>query len=169
MNLADVYSAPGHLIRRSQQIAVAIFFEEFGAYEVTPVQYAALIAIRDTPGMDQRTLVNRIASDRSTIGTMLKTLEQRRLIARVTPKDNQRIKQLFISKAGDKLLQATRQHIHRVQERILGPLSATERARFMELLSRLVYINNKFSRAPLKVAAIPRKGKAKRRPLSKSH
>lgn len=48
MNLADVYSAPGHLIRRSQQIAVAIFFEEFGAYEVTPVQYAALMV--EAPG-----------------------------------------------------------------------------------------------------------------------
>ena len=49
MKLSDVYVAPGHLIRRSQQIAVAIFFEEFEGYDVTPVQYAALIAIRDRP------------------------------------------------------------------------------------------------------------------------
>lgn len=54
MRLSDVYEAPGHLIRRSQQISVAVFFEEFEGYEVTPVQYAALIAIRDRPGLDQR-------------------------------------------------------------------------------------------------------------------
>ncbi len=59
MKLSDIYVAPGHLIRRSQQIAGAIFFEEFEGYDVTPVQYAALIAIRDRPGMDQRTLVER--------------------------------------------------------------------------------------------------------------
>ncbi len=151
MKLSDVYLAPGHLIRRSQQIAVAIFFEEFDGYDVTPVQYAALIAIRERPGMDQRTLVDQIAIDRSTIGSMLKTLERRSLIRRVTPKNNQRVKQLFITEAGDRLLQSTRQHIYRVQERILAPLDAKERRLFAELLSRLVHINNKLSRAPLKV------------------
>jgi DNA-binding MarR family transcriptional regulator len=153
MELSDVYSAPGHLIRRSQQIAVAIFFEEFEGYDVTPVQYAALIAIRDRPGMDQRTLVDQIAIDRSTIGSTLKTLESRRLIRRVTPKDNQRVKQLFITEAGDRLLQSTREHIDRVQERILAPLDAKQRKLFTELLSRLVHINNKLSRAPLKVVS----------------
>src|SRR5262245_24488746 len=39
--------------------AVAICFEEFGGYDVTPVQYAALIAIRGRPGMDQRPLSSR--------------------------------------------------------------------------------------------------------------
>jgi MarR family transcriptional regulator, lower aerobic nicotinate degradation pathway regulator len=151
MKLSDVYVAPGHLIRRSQQIAVAIFFEEFEGYDVTPVQYAALIAIRDRPGMDQRTLVDQIAIDRSTIGSMLKTLESRGLIRRVTPKTNQRVKQLFITEAGDRLLQSTREHIYRVQERILAPLNAKERRLFTELLSRLVHINNEFSRAPLKI------------------
>jgi DNA-binding MarR family transcriptional regulator len=153
MSLSDVYLAPGHLIRRSQQIAVAIFFEEFEGHDVTPVQYAALIAIRDRPGMDQRTLVDQIAIDRSTIGSMLKTLESRRLIRRVTPKDNQRVKQLFLTETGDRLLQSTREHIHRVQERILAPLDAEQRKLFTELLSRLVNINNKLSRAPLKIAS----------------
>src|ERR1700758_3703882 len=99
MKLSDVYEAPGHLIRRSQQIGVAIFFEEFEGYDVTPVQYAALIAIRDRPGMEQRTLVDQIAIDRSTVGAMLKTLEQRGLIVRVTPKDNLRVKRLYLTEA----------------------------------------------------------------------
>jgi len=151
MRLSDVYEAPGHLIRRSQQIAVAIFFEEFEKHDVTPVQYASLIAIRDHPGIDQRTLADQIAIDRSTVGTVLKTLEGRGLILRVAPKQNLRIKQLFITRAADDLLQSTREHIHRVQERILAPLNPKERRTFMELLSRLVHINNELSRAPLKI------------------
>ncbi len=148
MRLSDVYEAPGHLIRRSQQIGVAIFFEEFEGYDVTPIQYAALIAIRDRPGIDQRTAI-----DRSTIGTVLKTHEERGLILRVAPKRNLRIKQLFITRAGDDLLQSTRDHIYRVQERILAPLSMKERKVFTELLSRLVRINNELSRAPLRVVS----------------
>ena len=120
---------------------------------MTPVQYAALIAIRDRPGMDQRTLVDHLAIDRSTIGSTLKLLEGRELIFRITPKDNQRVKQLFITEGGDRLLQSTRQHIHRVQERILTPLRASERKVFIEFLTRLVKINNELSRAPLKVQA----------------
>jgi MarR family transcriptional regulator, lower aerobic nicotinate degradation pathway regulator len=153
MRLSDVYEAPGHLIRRSQQIGVAIFFEEFEGHDVTPVQYAALIAIRDRPGIDQRTLADQVAIDRSTIGTVLKTLEERNLILRVAPKQNLRIRQLFITRAGDDLLQSTRERIHRVQERILAPLSLKERKVFTELLSRLVRINNELSRAPLRIVS----------------
>src|SRR5712692_205584 len=41
--LAELHGAPGHLIRRSQQIAVAIFMEETKAFDLTPVQYATLV------------------------------------------------------------------------------------------------------------------------------
>jgi DNA-binding MarR family transcriptional regulator len=71
----------------------------------------------------------------------------------VAPKQNLRIRQLFITRAGDDLLQSTRERIYRVQERILAPLNVKERKVFMELLSRLVRINNELSRAPLKVVS----------------
>lgn len=151
MRITDVYLAPGHLIRRSQQIANAIFFEEFEGLEVTTIQYAALIAIRDRPGMDQRTLVDTVAIDRSTIGSTLGRLEDRGYIFRITPKNNARVRQLFITEKGNTLLEETRQHIHRVQERILAPLRPPERKLFIEFLTRLVHINNELSRAPLKI------------------
>ena len=151
MTLQDIYLAPGHLIRRAQQIAVAVFNEEFEGWDVTSVQYATLIAIRDRPGMEQRTLVNYIAIDRSTVGTLLKGLETRKLISRITPKDDQRTKQLFIKPAGERLLDDTREHIFRVQERILAPLGRDRRV-FMEQLTKLVDLNNKLSRAPLRLA-----------------
>jgi MarR family transcriptional regulator, lower aerobic nicotinate degradation pathway regulator len=40
-----VYGAPGYLFRRMQQIAVSIFVEECRAYDLTPVQFAALVTI----------------------------------------------------------------------------------------------------------------------------
>ncbi len=152
MMLPDIYKAQGHLMRRAQQIAVAIFFEEFEGWDVTSVQYAALVAIRDKPGMDQRTLVNYIAIDRSTIVSMSKGLEERKLIYRVTPKENRRIKKLFIKRAGERLLNDTRSSIMRVQERILDPLNKTDQTAFMELLTRLVKLNNELSRAPLRIS-----------------
>lgn len=151
MGLPNLYMAPGHLIRRCQQIAVAIFMEEFRDWRITPVQYAALIAIRERPGMEQSSLVKHIAIDRSTVGTLLKSMEERKLIRRVVPAENQRIKQLYITAQGTKVLTRTKATIFEVQERILAPLNAGEREQFMRLLAKVVHINNELSRAPLQV------------------
>ena len=152
MRLPDLYTAPGHLIRRSQQIAVAIFLDEFEKWQLTPVQYAALIAIRESPGIEQRTLVDQIAIDRSTIGAMLRTLERRHLIRRKTPSHNLRVKQLFIQEAGEQIMDETRMAIYRVQERILAPLTQAERKTFTSLISKVVQLNNNQSRAPLRLS-----------------
>ena len=50
--MRDNNDMPGHLARRFQQIAVAVFLAEVGeaGYDLTPVQYAALSAIRTNPG-----------------------------------------------------------------------------------------------------------------------
>jgi MarR family transcriptional regulator, lower aerobic nicotinate degradation pathway regulator len=147
--IEDIYMAPGHLIRRSNQISTAIFADELGRFGLTQVQYASLLAIRDHGGIDQQGLGNIIAIDRSTIATMLKGLDGKGLILRCTPPENLRVKQLYITEAGNDLLGLTTEHISRVQRRLLAPLSPEEQDIFMSLLTKLVHVNNKFSRVPL--------------------
>ena len=77
-----VYTAPGYLFRRMQQIAVAIFIEECKAFDLTPVQYAALIAIRTHPGIDATRLSAVIAFDRSTLGSVIERLEAKSYVER---------------------------------------------------------------------------------------
>ena len=66
-----VYTAPGYLFRRMQQIAVAIFMEECRDHDLTPVQFAALVAIHTHPGIDATRLSAVIAFDRSTLGNVI--------------------------------------------------------------------------------------------------
>jgi len=49
MSLGNLYRKPGHLIRRLQQIAVALFMLEAERFDLTPIQYASLAAIRAVP------------------------------------------------------------------------------------------------------------------------
>jgi hypothetical protein len=58
----DFQHAPGHLIRRAHQVAVAIFMEETAGFDVTPVQFAILNALLEDPGEDQVTLAARSPS-----------------------------------------------------------------------------------------------------------
>jgi MarR family transcriptional regulator, lower aerobic nicotinate degradation pathway regulator len=146
----EIYGKPGHLIRRLQQIAVAIFVAETKAFDITPVQYASLLAVQLRPGIDQTTLMEAVAFDLSTIGEVVGRLEGKGLVKRlVSPKDR-RAKVLYITPAGRRLLARIKPDVEVAQERILAPLPRTEQAPFMRALKHLVEANNEFSRVPLR-------------------
>src|ERR1700744_6184414 len=122
ITLDAVYNAPGYLFRPMQQSAVAIFIEECRAFDLTPVQYAALIAIHTHPGIDATRLSAVIAFDRSTLGSVIERLEAKALIERKPSADDKRIKLLTLTKAGAAMLHSIIPSVDRAQERMLQPL-----------------------------------------------
>jgi len=151
MQLKDLHAMPGHLIRRAQQIAVAIFMEECAEFDLTPVQYAALAAIRQNSGVDATRLSSLIAFDRSTLGNVLERLEARKLVERYAEPRDKRVKVLKLTADGASLLRRAGAAVRRAQERILAPLPADQQAELMALLGKLVDLNNEASRAPLRL------------------
>ena len=145
-----VYTAPGYLFRRMQQIAVAIFVEECRAFDLTPVQYAALVAIHTHAGIDATRLSAVIAFDRSTLGNVIERLEAKKLIERKPSAGDKRVKLLDLTRAGAALLREISPAVERAQVRILQPLKAADRKKLMALLSQLVDLNNEASRVPLR-------------------
>jgi DNA-binding MarR family transcriptional regulator len=145
-----VYTAPGYLFRRMQQIAVAIFVEECKAYDLTPVQYAALIAIHTHPGIDATRLSAVIAFDRSTLGNVIERLETKRLIERKPSPGDKRVKLLHLTRSGAALLRDIMPSVGRAQTRMLQPLQPSDRRTLMALLAQLVDLNNEASRVPLR-------------------
>jgi len=145
-----VYTKPGYLFRRMQQIAVAIFVEECRAYDLTPVQYAALVAIRTHPGIDATRLSAVIAFDRSTLGNVIERLEAKQLIERKPSRQDKRVKLLYLTKAGIALLRDIMPSVDRAQARMLQPLKPADRRMLMALLTQLVDLNNESSRVPLR-------------------
>ena len=145
-----VYTAPGYLFRRMQQIAVAIFVEECKAFDLTPVQYAALIAIHTHPGIDATRLSAVIAFDRSTLGNVIERLEAKKLIERKPSAEDKRVKLLYLTKAGAALLRDIMASVDRAQARMLQPLKPADRKTLMALLTQLVDLNNEASRVPLR-------------------
>ena len=146
-----LYEKPGHLIRRLQQISLALFMDETRGFDVTPVQYSAILAIRLHPGIDQTALCNIVAIDRSTIGDVVGRLERKKLIRRMPGAQDRRTKLLTITAAGRKLLDDIEPAVQATQKRILEPLTAKERKLLVEMLEKLVHLNNEHSRAPLKI------------------
>jgi DNA-binding MarR family transcriptional regulator len=148
--LDDVlYDQPGHLIRRLQQIAVSLFLAEAAAFELTPVQYAALAAIDAYPGIDQASLASSIGFDRSTIGGVLDRLEAKALVTRQATSRDRRVKIVHLTAAGNSMLGKLSEASARAQRRILEPLAPPQRAAFMTMLAEIVWHHNDGSRVKI--------------------
>jgi MarR family transcriptional regulator, lower aerobic nicotinate degradation pathway regulator len=139
---------PGHLIRRLHQISFALFLDQAKAFAVTPVQYAALVAIERHPGIDQTTLCNVIAFDRTTIGGVVGRLQRKKLITRVNGAHDRRTKALYITAKGRRLVRDVTPAVQATQRLILKPLKPRQRSAFKQMLKHLVHLNNAHSRAP---------------------
>ncbi len=130
--------APGHLIRRAQQVAVAIFMEETAGHDATPVQFAILNALMDDPGEDQITLANKVAFDPATLGSVIGRIEAKGWVTRQADPEDKRRKLLWITKEGEKVALGMKRDVGKAQQRILAPLDPNERLQLSALLSKLV-------------------------------
>lgn len=146
----DFHAAPGHLIRRAQQIAVALFAEETAQFDVTPIQYALLAELGQYPSLDQVTLAAHIAVDVATLGQVALRLEERGLLVREADAEDRRRKRIVATAKGRALLAKINPQVVLAQERILSPLSKKEQSDFCRLLKKLVHSNNEQSRAPMR-------------------
>jgi DNA-binding MarR family transcriptional regulator len=151
---------PGHLARRFQQIAVAVFLAEVeqAGFDLTPVQYAALAAISANPGIDQITLAGLIAYDRTTITGVIDRLVQKNLVVREASSRDRRARVLTITNDGKATLRAITPAVEAAQATMLRGLTAAEAKELMRLLRKAIAAGNELSRAPLRDAATSERG-----------
>lgn len=134
----DFQHAPGHLIRRAHQLAVAIFMDETQAFDITPVQFAILNALIDDPGEDQVTLSAKVAFDAATFGSVIGRLEAKGWVRREADADDRRRKLLWVTSAGERAAAQAKRAVGKAQSMILGPLDPAERLQLVALLGKLV-------------------------------
>lgn len=125
----------GHLIRRLHQVSTQVFLREAQAagYDLTPVQFAALDALRSHPGIDQGRLSALIAYDRATIGGVVDRLEQKGLVSREISRHDRRAREVSLTPEGRRVFEEMLPIVRRLQGDILAPLDDAERDRFMAL------------------------------------
>lgn len=129
---------PGHLFRRMNQAALAVFDREVAAagHIITSVQFAALTTIAIRPGLDQTTLAATIVFDRPTTGGVVDRLEAKGLVRREIDKSDRRARRLFIEPAGERVLAEITPAVERAQRVMLQGLSGKEADMLMRLLAK---------------------------------
>lgn len=129
---------PGHLIRRLHQISTQVFSQRMreAGGDLTPIQFAALDALRHHPGIDQAGLAEAIAKDRATVGGVIDRLEQKGLVARAVSTRDKRARELRLTPEGAAALDRLQPVVERLQRDILPGLSPAEFDQFIALAAK---------------------------------
>jgi DNA-binding MarR family transcriptional regulator len=143
------------LVRRLQQICVAMVSEALADAGLVQLEYAVLVFIDDVPGIHQRTLSQAMGIDRNNVSVIVDRLEARGLVVRSPGTEDRRARQLFLTPRGKALWRRFRPKIRSANERIVSPLKPAERELFIDMLARLVQAH--------RVHARPGAGRRKRR------
>lgn len=127
----------GYWLRRAYQRHMAIFAAVMGDLDLTSVQFAALVKLRDMKAVTQTELGRLIGMDKATISGMVSRLQRRGLLQfRPDPLDR-RSRIIALTAEGEALLAQALRRIDQVSEDTLAPISAAERAALRETLRKL--------------------------------
>ncbi|MGW0605959.1 MarR family winged helix-turn-helix transcriptional regulator [Streptomyces sp. NPDC002640] len=136
MAAVDVTTHPGHLARRLQQ-AHTLLWNTMVSEEITSPQFAVLSAVTAEPGLDQRTVGERVSLDRSTVAEVVGRLTRRGLLDKVRDPQDGRRYLLRLTDEGARLHRRLAVRAARMNQVLLAPLSAEEQDLFVGLIRRV--------------------------------
>ncbi len=117
-----------------------------------------MVRLHDTPGLDQNSLADWMALDRTSISALVFRLEQRGLIERAVNGADRRARMLRLTSKGKALHDRVRAKAVAAQARILSVLAPAERRSLVDLLARVIEANQAYARP----------GAGRRRPVRRS-
>ena len=137
----SVLEMAGHLIRRLHQQSTQIFVQRTQAagYDLTPVQYAALEAIYENPGSDQKFVAELIGYDRATIGGVIERLEKKGWVRRVVSQEDRRARELSLTAKGNSIRSSLQPIVQELQKEILLPLGEADQELMINLARQAVW------------------------------
>jgi DNA-binding MarR family transcriptional regulator len=127
----------GFLIRRAQQVHLAVWGEEAGP-GLSNVQFGVLNVLHRTGGASQRELCDALDLDRSTVAGLVSRLEARGLVERARAAADRRRNLVRLTEEGAAELRRLVPHAAQVDASLTAGLTEEERATLRRLLTRIL-------------------------------
>lgn len=124
-------------MRRTHQRHAALFQEIMGSVDLTPMQFAALVKIRDEGEVTQNQLGRLTAMDPATIQGVVQRLLLRDLVLRRADPADRRMTILSLTPAGTRLARDSIARARDITRATLAPLTAAEQSQLIDLLRKL--------------------------------
>ncbi|MEV2248367.1 MarR family transcriptional regulator [Streptomyces sp. NPDC049970] len=140
-NGLELHNYVGHLIRRAEQVHTGLWFRHVSR-DITSQQFAALNALRQEPGIDQRTLAHHTSLDRSTINQMVRRLTDQGHVSQARDEDDRRRTLLCLTDEGAELLDSLIPAAKRINEQLLESLPENERGLATGILRKIASMDD---------------------------
>lgn len=135
---ASLLAYPTYLVVQVSKVAQRTLTAALAGHDLTPSHFAVLAAVSDGGALSQQQLADALDLDKSHMVGFIDHLERRGLVARERDPDDRRCYRIGISAAGERLLRTLHEVDRRVQDEVLGELTADERKVLASLLARVL-------------------------------
>ena len=139
-NPADSYRLEdqvGYWLRRAYQRHMAIFAGIMSDLDLTSMQFAALVKLRELKAVSQTELGRLTGMDRATISGVVARLKRRDLVLYKPDPLDKRSRIIALTPAGEALLTDAMRRIDRVTEQTLEPIGGVERESLRAILQKM--------------------------------
>jgi DNA-binding MarR family transcriptional regulator len=127
----------GYQVRQAQIAIFRDFTASLADHGMTPTLFGSLVLIEANPGLKQTDLARALQLDRSTVVTVIDTLESRGLVARRRAVDDRRSNAVTLTARGADTLAELKPRVAAHEARLVQELSPAERATLSATLGRI--------------------------------
>jgi DNA-binding MarR family transcriptional regulator len=124
----------GFLVRLLEIRATSLYERLTGQSEITPRQFGAMLTLYQHGRMTITQLSEHVRVDRSTLGEMINRMADRGLIRKEANDADRRSATIALTKMGETSLMTLVAGAAQLQEELLAPLPAEERAHFLRCM-----------------------------------
>ena len=128
---------PGFLLRRTVQVAFALFGEATAELDITPTQYGLLYLLKVVQA-DEATISRLIGVERSTSDRLLSRLKTRGYVERGRQRD---WPVLRLTPAGEAMFLEVRRRSEAVDNGLIRALPKAARAEFIDIMAKLMFVH----------------------------
>jgi DNA-binding MarR family transcriptional regulator len=129
----------GLYLHVAYMMLMSSFEARVGQGEITPNLIGALAIVRRVPGTNQATLARMIGIERATVGEQVSRLIRKGFLRRDTSPHDARSYALYITRAGERMLEKLRERIPSHERDVGVRLTLEERKQLRALLDKFVY------------------------------
>ena len=127
----------GYWLRRAYQRHMAIFAGIMSNLDLTSMQFAALVKLRELKAVSQTELGRLTGMDRATISGVVARLKRRDLVLYRPDALDKRSRIIALTPAGEGLLAEAMQRIDRVTDETLEPVGPADRESLRAILQKM--------------------------------
>jgi DNA-binding MarR family transcriptional regulator len=137
LDLDALRQTPGFMIRILQLLNFEAFYRHFESMELSPVEYAILIIVRDNKTVTQSELAAVLKMHLPNLVKILARMEETGIMKRKRSARDKRAVELSLSASGQRRADEASRLGDIFNARTLAPLSKPEQTAFVQMLARL--------------------------------